>query len=100
MPVSGWAYAGPEPVTAALARVRRILARIAALPPGSAVAIVAHGTFNALLLAAWLGIDPLDGVTFTQDNACINRLTLDGSRVVVRCINDTRHLYGVASPPV
>ncbi len=100
MPASGWAYAGPEPVVAALARVWRVLRRISALPSGSAVAIVAHGTFNALLLAAWLGIDPFNGVQFAQDNACINRLTLDERRVAVRCINDTRHLYGVASPPV
>jgi len=100
MPAGGWAYPGPEPVPQGQERVRRVLARVAALPSGSTVAVVAHGTFNALLLGAWLGIDPGAGVTFSQDNACINRLRLEAGRVAVQCINDTRHLDGVASPPV
>lgn len=95
MPPGGWMYPGPEPPTSVFARVRRLQGRIAALPAGTAVALVAHGTLNGMLLAAWLGLAPAAPVSFSQDNACISHLRLDmGAVQVVRC-NDTAHLDGL-----
>lgn len=93
MPEQGWEYPGPEAAPSAALRVRRILARVAALPPGGVVGIVAHGTFNGLLLRAWLGA--AEGVVFAQANACINHLVLQGGTVTVRALNATGHLEGL-----
>lgn len=99
MPALGWRYAGPEPPAAGRSRIRRVLSMVAALPGGSVVAIVAHGTYNGQLLGAWLGIRGSGGVAFAQDNACINHLTLVSGHVVVHRLNDTRHLVGIAASP-
>ena len=93
MPEQGWDYPGPEEAASAALRVRRILARLAAFPAGEVVGVVAHGTFNGLLLRAWLGA--AEGVLFSQANACINHLVLQGGAVTVRVLNDTRHLDGL-----
>ena len=92
MPAGGWSYSGPEPPTSVADRVRRLQGRVAALPAGTAVALVAHGTLNSMLLAAWLGLSSTAPVSFAQDNACISHLRLGASGTqVVRC-NDTAHL--------
>ena len=93
MPEQGWDYPGPEEAASAALRVRRILARVAALPPAGVVGIVAHGTFNGLLLRAWLGV--AEGVVFAQANACINHLVLQGGTITVRALNETCHLDGL-----
>lgn len=99
MPRDGWSYPGPEPADMARRRVRRVVSWVAAFPAGTTVALVAHGTFNGLLLAAWVG-SPLEGApNFTQDNACINHLTITPGGVAVHRLNDTRHLAGTGTPP-
>ncbi len=98
MPAGGWPYPGPEAAADVAARVGRLQHRIAALPEGTAVALVAHGTLNGMLLAAWLGPAPGARVSFSQDNACISHLRLEaGGLHVVRC-NDTAHLAGLRDP--
>ena len=92
MPEGGWTYPGPEGQAEVLQRAARAAGRIAALPPGTRVGVVAHGTFNGLLLAAWLGLPPGAPAAFAQDNAAVSQLCLDGRRVTVRRLNDTGHL--------
>ena len=91
MPEAGWSYAGPEPMAEAWARVRQVLARVRAMPDGSRIALVAHGTFNAMLLGAWAGAERT-GLTLAQDNACINRVLVEPRRVTLLTVNDTAHL--------
>jgi probable phosphoglycerate mutase len=91
MPAAGWSYPGPEPLACALERAARVVARISALPDGSRVALVAHGTFNGLLLARWLRAGP-GSAALVQDNACLNTLRLEPGRVTLLRLNDTAHL--------
>ena len=97
MPDTGWSYAGPEPVHEAEARARVVIARVTAAPDGSRMALVAHGTFNAMLIAAWLGVRRR-GVAIAQDNACVNRLMVEPQRVTLLALNDTSHLGPDAVP--
>ena len=96
MPEAGWSYAGPEPMAQAWARVDQVLQRVRAFPDGSRIALVAHGTLNAMLLGAWAGARRR-GLTFAQDNACINRVLVEPRRVTLLAVNDTAHL--AAQPP-
>jgi len=99
MPADGWTYPGPEPDASAQGRIRRVVATVAALPAGSRVALVGHGTLNGRLLAAWLGAAAREGPVFTQDNACINHLTIAPGRLTLHRCNDTGHLAGIEAPP-
>ena len=59
--------------------------------------IVAHGTFNAYLIAGLMGF-PLDRerLILSQENACVSRFSLfrvnGKDRVRVRCLNDRSYL--------
>ena len=90
MPDGGWTYPGPESEAAVAERVRRVTQRLAALPDGTCIAIVAHGTLNARLLLHWLGAAGPVGIA--QDNACINALRLENRLAWLERINDTSHL--------
>ena len=65
--------------------------------PVRSVLIAAHGTFNAYLFAALIGVKPEFGrVTVSQGNACVDRFSLyyeqGALRVRLRCLNDLSHL--------
>lgn len=90
MPEDGWRYPGPEAADAVLTRACRAGERLAALPPGSRVVVVAHGNLNGVLLRHWLGASV--PAALAQDNACVNSLRLEGPGVTLASLNDTRHL--------
>ena len=90
MPSAGWRYPGAEGLAAVRTRAGAVAARLAAVPDGARVAVVAHGNFNAVLLRHWMGAGPGWGIV--QDNACVNLVVLDGDRVLLETVNDTSHL--------
>jgi len=94
MPEAGWTYPGPESAAAIATRAAAVRARLAARPETEAVAVIAHGTFNGVLLAAWLGVPPRSAVVFAQDNAGISLLRLAPGRATLVRLNDTAHLCG------
>ena len=64
---------------------------VAADQPGALV-VVAHRVINKVVLCRALGLETSAFWGIKQDTACINRLSLDGGRWVVECLNDTCHL--------
>jgi broad specificity phosphatase PhoE len=91
MPEAGWSYPGPEDAAAGWARAARVVRRVSALP-GERVAVVAHGTFNAMLLCTWLRARVDGAVGFAQDNGAMSRLTVAAGRTVLHTCNDVAHL--------
>jgi alpha-ribazole phosphatase/probable phosphoglycerate mutase len=79
---------GGENLLDVVARIRPVLARIVRDHPGEAVAMVAHGGVNRLILLDALGA-PLDRLfRLEQDFGCLNIVDLhpDGTRLV-RLVN-------------
>lgn len=90
MPASGWTYPAAETPQMAQARARRAATRLAGLPDGTVVAVVAHGNLNGFLLRHWLGATA--AALIAQDNACVNRVQLLAAGAVIVAINDIAHL--------
>ena len=91
MPEPGWMHPGPESLADGEARLRGVRALVAALPAEARVALVAHGTFNGMLLCAWLGLAP-GAAVLDQDNAALSHLRLEPGRVTLLRLNDSGHL--------
>lgn len=88
-----------EPAADFEARVRRGIARIAAAHPDQLVAAVVHGGVIGQAMNIASGAT---GFTFTgASNASITHLVIEADRWVVRCYNDTGHLWPTFSsePP-
>ncbi len=83
---------GDEDPEGAVARARRVVARVASLAGVDRVALVGHGGFGQYLVRAWLGA-PQDGsVELLQDNTAVHQLRFAHGRVVLVRFNDTAHL--------
>ena len=88
-----------EPAADFEARVRRGIERIAAAHPDQLVAAVVHGGVIGQAMNIASGAT---GFTFTgASNASITHLVIESDRWVVRCYNDTGHLWPTFSsePP-
>ena len=88
-----------EPAADFEARVRRGIERIAAAHPDQLVAAVVHGGVIGQAMNIASGAT---GFTFTgASNASITHLVIEKDRWVVRCYNDTGHLWPTFSsePP-
>ncbi len=88
-----------EPATKFETRVRRGLERIAAAHPDELVVVVAHGGVIGQAMNIASGAS---GFTFTgAANASVTHLVVEPGRWVVRCYNDTAHLWPTfgAQPP-
>lgn len=82
---------GGEPADAFSARVRRAITRIAAAHPDETVVAVSHGGVIGQALTLATGAR---GFAFTgSDNAGISHLVVTAERWIVRCYNDTGHLF-------
>lgn len=80
-----------EPAAEFEARVRRGIERIAAAHPDQLVAAVVHGGVIGQAMNIASGAT---GFTFTgASNASITHLVIETDRWVVRCYNDTGHLW-------
>ncbi|MEJ7800371.1 MAG: histidine phosphatase family protein [Ilumatobacter sp.] len=80
-----------EPAAEFEARVRRGLERIAAAHPDELVVVVAHGGVIGQAMNIASGAS---GFTFTgAANASVTHLVIEPGRWVVRCYNDTGHLW-------
>ena len=89
-----------EPAADFEARVRRGIAAIAAAHPDQLVAAVVHGGVIGQAMNIASGAT---GFTFNgASNASITQLVIEPHRWVVRCFNDTGHLWPTFSsePPV
>lgn len=88
-----------EPADEFAARVQRGIERIAAAHPDELVAAVVHGGVIGQAMNIASGAT---GFTFTgASNASITHLVIEPDRWVVRCFNDTGHLWPTFSsePP-
>jgi probable phosphoglycerate mutase len=54
-------WPGGETIDQVATRADRVVARVRACPPGSTVALVAHGHLLRVLAARWIGTDPRAG---------------------------------------
>jgi broad specificity phosphatase PhoE len=54
-------WPGGETIDQVAARADRVVARVRACPPGSTVALVAHGHLLRVLAARWIGTEPRAG---------------------------------------
>ncbi len=60
------------------------------------VGMVAHGTFNNILLMAMIGREYDQVFEAVQNNCCINRIEIDLKRVCVHSINEVDHLSTIS----
>ncbi len=90
---------GGETLAAVQARGMRAVSEIIARHPGEAVAAVAHGAVNKMIILA--ALDAPHGSVFSirQDNGAINVLEFAGGRARVMSLNETSHLDGQATAP-
>ena len=88
-------FPGAETAADALARGRRLAARLGNLS-GGPVAIIGHQNLNSYLLRAWLGLEAHDRVRFRQDNAAVHHLRLSADGVELVRLNDGAHLHRLA----
>jgi len=73
-------------------RALRAFDAVAARHRGQAIAIVAHGGVNKVLLLAALGAPLSHHGRIRQSNACINLIEVDEGVARVIALNDTAHL--------
>lgn len=93
----GWIDPGGESKQQAFMRASKVIEYIKHNFKGSErVLVIAHGTFNSMLISCLLGLelDPCN-VRFQQNNACINRFIINEDECKVGCINDCRHLISL-----
>jgi probable phosphoglycerate mutase len=88
----GFAPGGGEPLAAFHARSVAAVSRLAALHPGQAIAVVAHGGVLDCLYRAALRIALDAPRTWALGNASINRLLYTGEGCTVVGWNDAAHL--------
>jgi probable phosphoglycerate mutase len=71
-----WTHPCPNGETAELVGMRaaRVLARVREVLPMGDVILVGHGHFSRVLVAAWLGMMPTEGVHFALDAASVTEL--------------------------
>lgn len=71
-----WTHPCPGGETPELVGMRaaRVLARVREMLPLGDVVLVGHGHFSRVLVAAWLGMLPTDGVHFALDAASVTEL--------------------------
>jgi broad specificity phosphatase PhoE len=68
-------------------RARKVLGEVRKILPGSDVVLVGHGHFSRVLIAAWLGLAPDQGVHFGLDPAGICQLGDERGDPQVRRLN-------------
>ena len=68
-------------------RARKVLEDVRKILPGGDVVLVGHGHFSRLLIAAWLGLAPDQGVHFGLDPAVICQLGDERGDTQVRRLN-------------
>ncbi len=88
---------GAEDLEEARRRVMEAVGDVAAAHPQAAVAVVAHGGVNRLVLLTLLGAPLASYWRLQQSNGCVNVVDVarGGGRVLV--VNDTDHLAAPAS---
>jgi probable phosphoglycerate mutase len=79
------------------ARADRVIGRARAIHGNTL--LFSSGHFLRLLVARWLGLEPIGGSLFNLDTASVSALGYEHglSQPVVRFWNDTRHLVGEAA---
>src|SRR5262249_47649403 len=85
--VAGYQFPGGESLAQLAARAWPAFERIAATHAGRAVAIVAHGGTNRLLLCRALGLGPERLLALGQDYAGLSVLDLRGGAWNLRVLN-------------
>lgn len=83
---------GGEPLEQARQRVMEAVAGIARAHPGAAVAVVAHGGVNRLVLLTLLGAPLASYSRFQQAPGCVNVVDIAERSGRILAINDTDHL--------
>ena len=87
----GWEVwnGGPMPNGESLddvgARVDRVIAR--AVAAGGPVAIFGHGHCSRILMARWLGMEPVGGASFRLETATVSVLGYERDRRVLAQLN-------------
>lgn len=77
----------------ALERAQKVIRLVRGEYPQGTVLLVAHGQFNTYLLLAAMGLPKSEGFTFSQRNACLNRIQyLPDGRTKAKLVNDVSHL--------
>lgn len=76
-------------------RIRRFADRVLDAAGDQAIAVVAHGRVNRVLVATLVGASLSELERFPQDNANITHLQITGGDVVVHRLNDIQHLGSV-----
>ncbi len=87
-------FPGGESPVVAQHRVRPFVRRVAAEARDKDVAVVGPGRVNRILVATLTNTPLSELDRFPQDNANITHLDLHDDQLVVRRLNDTRHLDG------
>jgi broad specificity phosphatase PhoE len=83
-------YPGDETPDSVMERALQVVSSLKELDSSEHVALFAHGMFNAYILRAVLQMG--SHVSIRQDNSCINWLTFNEDKVVLKRLNDISHL--------
>ena len=90
---------GGESLSRVLARSERARQAILARHQDAAVAVVAHGAVNKMILLSALAAPLSSYWRIRQDNAAINIVEFGAAHPYVRVINETAHLAAAAEEP-
>jgi probable phosphoglycerate mutase len=91
-------WPGGETAAAVGERADRVVARLQGLPPGTRVALVAHGHILRVLGARWPGAGVATGRMLALDTASVSELGWEHELPVVRRWNLTLDSVSVAAP--
>ncbi len=94
-PPDGARFNGPETPGGGWRRARMVVDRLRGGEAGRSVAVVAHGTFLGMVLAAALAVPPDAPVSFQRDNAAVDHLRWEGDVLTVCAVNAVEHLAGM-----
>ena len=90
---------GGESLAQVRLRAVGVLEKLCASWPTGRLVIVSHRVVNKMLLCAALGLEEDAFWRLRQDTCCLNIIDWEPSAVVVRLLNDTCHLHGLAPDP-
>lgn len=85
-------FPGGEALSDVRARVVKLVAELSATHEDETVVLVSHDLVGKILVCALLNADSNSIHRVQQDNACINRFSVENGNYVLRALNETSHL--------
>ncbi len=85
-------FPGGETLFDVRARVVKLVAELSATHEDETVVLVSHDLVGKILVCALLNADSNSIHRVQQDNACLNRFSVENGNYVLRVLNETSHL--------